>query len=221
MRRAVSPPAFFPPLLEHLLLCCCSFVAFFSPSGYGVVLDPHSVKSLLPFRRWKVAELSCRNQEPVFGESPRSGPATAASPERAVLSGTVDFIPQPKKLNIFFPLWKSKECNQVEETFLLLIKVPANYIYSTIPMGFSLGKPATQVSAMCMDSKVDDHLMRRTEKSKLEPVLFQNTKKIRLEDTNQENFTRNKEISGCLSEKTLGSVVYVKESDGIEMTDVE
>ncbi|KAM7055166.1 uncharacterized protein C2orf15 homolog isoform 1-T2 [Molossus nigricans] len=91
-------------------------------------------------------------------------------------------------------------------------------------MGFSLSKSATQVSAICMDSKVDDHLMRGTEKSKLEPVtrLFQSTKKIRLEDTNQENFTRSKETgTGSLSEKALGSVVYVKESDGIEMTDVE
>ncbi|XP_034514899.1 uncharacterized protein C2orf15 homolog [Ailuropoda melanoleuca] len=91
-------------------------------------------------------------------------------------------------------------------------------------MGFSLSKSATQVSAMHMDSKVDDHLMQGTKKTKLEPVtqLFQNTKKIRLEDTNQEHFTRSKETcSGTLSEKTLGSVVYVKESDGIEMTDVE
>nr|XP_025724572.1 uncharacterized protein C2orf15 homolog [Callorhinus ursinus] len=114
--------------------------------------------------------------------------------------------------------------NQVEETFPLLKEVPAKYIYSTIPMGFSLSKSATQVSAMHMDSKVDDHLMRGTEKSKLEPVtqLFQNTKKIRLEDTNEEHFTRSKAIgSGSLSEKTLGSVVYVKENDGMEMTDVE
>ncbi|XP_054442248.1 uncharacterized protein C2orf15 homolog [Pteronotus mesoamericanus] len=91
-------------------------------------------------------------------------------------------------------------------------------------MGFSLSKSATQVSAMCMDSKVDDHLMQGTEKSKLETVtqLFQNTKKIRLEDTNQENFKRSKETgTGSLSEKALGSVVYVKESDGIEVTDVE
>lgn len=91
-------------------------------------------------------------------------------------------------------------------------------------MGFSVSKSATQLSGMCMDAKVDDHLMQRTEKSKLEPVtqLFQNTKKIRLEDPNQENLTREKETGpGSLSEKALGSVVYVKESDGIEMTDVE
>ncbi|XP_040309939.1 uncharacterized protein C2orf15-like [Herpailurus yagouaroundi] len=91
-------------------------------------------------------------------------------------------------------------------------------------MGFSLSKSATRVSAMRVDSKVDDHLMQGTAKSKLEPVtqLFQNIKKIRLENTSQENFTRSKEIgTGSLSEKTLGSVVYVKENDGIEMTDVE
>lgn len=98
------------------------------------------------------------------------------------------------------------------------------YIYSAVSMGFSFSKSATQVSAMCIDSKVDDHLMQGTEKNKLESVtqLFQNTKKIKLEDTNQENFTRSKETgTGSLSEKTLGSVVCVKKSDGIEVTDVE
>ncbi|XP_060464425.1 uncharacterized protein C2orf15 homolog, partial [Panthera onca] len=96
--------------------------------------------------------------------------------------------------------------------------------YSALSIGFSLSKSATQVSAMRVDSKVDDHLMQGTEKSKLEPVtqLFQTIKKIRLENTSQENFTRSKEIgTGSLSEKILGSVVYVKENDGIEMTDVE
>lgn len=91
-------------------------------------------------------------------------------------------------------------------------------------MGYPLSKSATQVSAMHMDSKVGDHLMRGTEKSKLEPVtqLFQNTKQIRLEDTNQKNSTKRKETgTGSVSEKALGSVVYVKESDGIEMTDME
>ncbi|XP_037383841.1 uncharacterized protein C2orf15 homolog [Talpa occidentalis] len=91
-------------------------------------------------------------------------------------------------------------------------------------MGFSLSKSTTQVSAMHLDSKVDDHLIQGTEKSKLEPVtqLFQNTKKIRLEDTNQEIFTKTKETgTRALSEEDLGSVVYVKECDGIEMTDVE
>lgn len=91
-------------------------------------------------------------------------------------------------------------------------------------MGFSLSKSATQVSAMQMDSKVDDHLMPRTEKSSLEPVtqLFQNTKKIRLEDTNKENFTKIEGTgTGSLSGKAVGSVIYVNESDGTEITDVE
>ncbi|XP_032253251.1 uncharacterized protein C2orf15 homolog [Phoca vitulina] len=204
-------------------------------AGYGTVLDPSSVNSLLPraaFGHWEVVELSCRSQEPVFGESPRSGSAAASSRKRAVLFGFLlewQSECQAKEARIdLFSLHvlkiPDKLSNQVEETFPLLKEVPANYIYSTIPMGFSLSKSATQVSAMHMDSKVDDHLMRGTEKSKLKPVtqLFQNTKKIRLEDTNQEHFTRSKEIgSGSLSEKTLGSVVYVKENDGIEMTDVE
>lgn len=64
-------------------------------------------------------------------------------------------------------------------------------------MGFSVSKSATQVSAMCMDAKVDDHLTQGTERSKLEPVtqLFQNTKKIRLEDTNQENLAEIKRLA--------------------------
>lgn len=74
---------------------------------------------------------------------------------------------------------------------------------------------------MRIDSKVDDHFMRGTEESRLEPVtrLFQNTKKIRLEDTNQGDFTRSKETGmGSLSAKAWSSMTYVKESDGIEMT---
>ncbi|KAM6179692.1 uncharacterized protein C2orf15 homolog [Erethizon dorsatum] len=91
-------------------------------------------------------------------------------------------------------------------------------------MGFPLSKSATRVSTIQMDSKVDDYLTQGTEKSNLEPVtrLFQNTKKIRLEDTNQENFTKLERTgTGSLSEKVVGSVEYVKESDGTEMTDVE
>ncbi|XP_033094890.1 uncharacterized protein C2orf15 homolog isoform X1 [Trachypithecus francoisi] len=105
-----------------------------------------------------------------------------------------------------------------------LIRQNAVYIKSKLSFEEINNSCFCQVSAMHMDSKVDDHLIRGTEKSRLEPTtqLFQNTKKIRLEDTNQENFSR---IEGTgtrsLSEKALGSVVYVKESDGLEMTDVE
>uniref|UniRef100_A0A8I3W8M6 Chromosome 2 open reading frame 15 n=1 Tax=Callithrix jacchus TaxID=9483 RepID=A0A8I3W8M6_CALJA len=118
-----------------------------------------------------------------------------------------------------------RKSNQVEETFPLLKKVPPNYFHicSAILMGFLLSKSATQVSAMRMDSKDDDHLIRGTEKSRLEPMtqLFQNTKKISLEDTN-ENVTRIEGTgTGSLSEKALGSVVYIKGSDGLEVTDVE
>lgn len=65
--------------------------------------------------------------------------------------------------------------------------------------------------------------MQGTEKNKLEPVtwLFQNTKKIRSENINQENFASKETDTGSLSEKILGWVVYVTESDGIKMTDVE
>ncbi|XP_075419332.1 uncharacterized protein C2orf15 homolog [Tenrec ecaudatus] len=90
-------------------------------------------------------------------------------------------------------------------------------------MGFSLSKTATQVSAVLMESKADDHLVPRTEKSKLRPViqLFQITKKIGFEDTGQGNLAREEASTGSLSEKALGSVVYVKESDGVEMIDIE
>ncbi|KAM5227552.1 uncharacterized protein C2orf15 homolog [Ctenodactylus gundi] len=91
-------------------------------------------------------------------------------------------------------------------------------------MGFSLSKSATQVSALQVDSKVDDHLMQGTGKKSLQSVtrLFQNTNKIRLEDTNQENCTKIKGTgTGSLSKEALGSVVYIKESDGTEIIDVE
>ncbi|XP_036603459.1 uncharacterized protein C2orf15 homolog [Trichosurus vulpecula] len=92
-------------------------------------------------------------------------------------------------------------------------------------MGFSLSKSATQVSAIHSDSKVEDHLIRRTEKTSLRPVtqLFQNTRKIRLEDTIQgENFTPNEETgTESHSGKALSPVTYVKERDGLEMIDVE
>ncbi|XP_023573216.1 uncharacterized protein C2orf15 homolog [Octodon degus] len=90
-------------------------------------------------------------------------------------------------------------------------------------MGFPLSK-STRISAIQVDAKVDDHLIQGTEKSSLGPVtrLFQNTKKIRLEDTNQENFTKLEGTgTGSLSEKALVSVEYIKERDGTEMTDVE
>ncbi|XP_020848500.1 uncharacterized protein C2orf15 homolog [Phascolarctos cinereus] len=92
-------------------------------------------------------------------------------------------------------------------------------------MGFSLSKSATQVSAIHSDSKVEDHLIRRTEKTRLRPVtqLFQNTGKIRLEATIQgENFTVIEE-TGTQSHpgKALSPVTYVKERDGLEMIDVE
>lgn len=48
--------------------------------------------------------------------------------------------------------------------------------------------------------------MQGTEKNKLEPVtwLFQNTKKIRSENINQENFASKETDTGSLSEKNLG-----------------
>ncbi|XP_051840666.1 uncharacterized protein C2orf15 homolog [Antechinus flavipes] len=91
-------------------------------------------------------------------------------------------------------------------------------------MGFSLSK-STQVSAIPSDSKVEDHLIQRTKKSRLRPVtpLFQHTRKIRLEDTIQgENFTTNEETgTESHSGKSLSPVTYVKERDGLEMIDVE
>lgn len=59
---------------------------------------------------------------------------------------------------------------RLKKHFHYFKEVPANYIYSAVQMGFSPSKSATQVSTMYMDSKVDDHLMQGTEKSKLELV---------------------------------------------------
>ncbi|XP_017656762.1 uncharacterized protein C2orf15 homolog [Nannospalax galili] len=113
--------------------------------------------------------------------------------------------------------------NQIEETFPQASSNSLG-ICSPVPMGFLLSKASTQISAIQMDSKVDDHLMQETEKNRLEPVtrLFQDTKKIIFEDINQENFTRIEGTdTGSLSLKTLNSVVYVKENDGLVITDLE
>ncbi|XP_040585517.1 uncharacterized protein C2orf15 homolog [Mesocricetus auratus] len=85
-------------------------------------------------------------------------------------------------------------------------------------MGFLLSKASTQTSAVLVNSEVSDHLMQGAEKSGLEPVtrLFQNTNKIKLEDTNQENFTRKEGTN-----TGWNSISYVKENDGLVMTDLE
>lgn len=85
-------------------------------------------------------------------------------------------------------------------------------------MGFLLSKAATHPSALLADSEVNHHLMQGAEKRGLEPVtrLFQNTKKIKLEDTNQENFTRKDGI-----DRGWNGMGYVKENDGLVITDLE
>ncbi|XP_036023264.1 uncharacterized protein C2orf15 homolog isoform X2 [Onychomys torridus] len=85
-------------------------------------------------------------------------------------------------------------------------------------MGFLLSKAATHPSAALVDSEVNNHLMQGAEKHGLEPVtrLFQNTKKIKLEDTDQENFTRKEGI-----DRGWNAMGYVKENDGLVITDLE
>ncbi|XP_016835367.2 uncharacterized protein C2orf15 homolog [Cricetulus griseus] len=85
-------------------------------------------------------------------------------------------------------------------------------------MGFFLSKASTQTTAVLVDSEVNDHLMQRAEKSELEPVtrLFQTTNKIKLEDTSQGNFTRKEG-----TDTGWNSMSFVKENDGLVMTDLE
>ncbi|CAO2607912.1 Uncharacterized protein C2orf15 [Lemmus lemmus] len=85
-------------------------------------------------------------------------------------------------------------------------------------MGVLLSKAASPTSAVLVNSEVNDHLVQGAEKSGLEPVtrLFQNTNKIKLDDTSQEN---------CLREEGTdtrwNSMGYVKENDGLVVTDLE
>lgn len=85
-------------------------------------------------------------------------------------------------------------------------------------MGFLLSKAATHTSEVLVDSGVNDHLVQGAEKNGLEPVtrLFQNTNKIKLEDTSQDNCTR-----GEGTDTGWNSMGYVKENDGLVVTDLE
>lgn len=86
-------------------------------------------------------------------------------------------------------------------------------------MGFLLSKAAaTHTPAEPIDPEADDHLMRGAEKSKAEPVtrLFQDTKKIKLEDINQEHDTRKEG-----ADTRWHSMGFVKENDGLIVTDLE
>lgn len=85
-------------------------------------------------------------------------------------------------------------------------------------MGSLLSKVATRTIAILVDPGVIDHLAQGAEKSGLEPVtrLFQNTNKIKLEDTSQENCVR-----GEGTDTGWNSMGYVKENDGLVVTDLE
>lgn len=81
-----------------------------------------------------------------------------------------------------------------------------------------LSKVATHTIAMLVDLGVIDHLAQGAENSGLDPVtrLFQNTNKIKLEDTSQENCLR-----GEGSDTGWNSMGYVKENDGPVVTNLE
>lgn len=85
-------------------------------------------------------------------------------------------------------------------------------------MGFLLSKAATHTPAGPIDPEANDHLMRGAEKSKAGPVtrLFQDTKKIKLEDINQEHDTRKEG-----ADTQCRSMDFVKENDGLVVTDLE
>lgn len=86
-------------------------------------------------------------------------------------------------------------------------------------MGFLLSKAAaTHTPAGPIDPEANDRLMRGAEKSKAGPVtrLFQDTKKIKLEDINQEHDTRKEG-----ADTQWPSMGFVKENDGLIVTDLE
>ncbi|KAK7828444.1 hypothetical protein U0070_008953 [Myodes glareolus] len=85
-------------------------------------------------------------------------------------------------------------------------------------MGSLLSKVATHTIVMLVDLGVIDHLAQGAEKSALDPVtrLFQNTNKIKLEDTSQENC-----VKGEGTDTGWNSMGCVKENDGLGVTDLE
>uniref|UniRef100_A0A8C3TEZ1 Uncharacterized protein n=1 Tax=Chelydra serpentina TaxID=8475 RepID=A0A8C3TEZ1_CHESE len=94
-------------------------------------------------------------------------------------------------------------------------------------MGFCFSKSNTPVFVLQKDPKVgnvaEDYLRQNTEEIQLgvRTHLFQNTEKIKFDET--ENSIRNNAEThmDSYSDNALHSVTYVKETDGLEMTDVE
>ncbi|XP_034377502.1 uncharacterized protein C2orf15 homolog isoform X2 [Arvicanthis niloticus] len=85
-------------------------------------------------------------------------------------------------------------------------------------MGFLLSKAAIRSPAAPIDPEASDHLTQGAEKSRVEPVtrLFQDTKKIKLEDINQANVTGKEG-----TDPRWSPMGFVKENDGLVMTDLE
>ncbi|EMP27179.1 Putative protein C2orf15 [Chelonia mydas] len=94
-------------------------------------------------------------------------------------------------------------------------------------MGFCFSKSNTPLFVLQNEPKVgnaaEDYLRQITEEIQLgdRTHLFQNTEKIKFEDT--ENSIRNsaETHTDSYSDNALHCVTYVKETDGLEMTDVE
>ncbi|XP_039375729.1 uncharacterized protein C2orf15 homolog [Mauremys reevesii] len=94
-------------------------------------------------------------------------------------------------------------------------------------MGFCFSKSNTPVFVLQNDPKVgnveEDYLRQNSEEIHVDvrTHLFQNTEKIKFEKT--ENGIRNnaETHTDSYSDNALHSVTYVKETDGLEMTDVE
>lgn len=86
-------------------------------------------------------------------------------------------------------------------------------------MGFLLSKAAaTHTPAGPIDPEGNGHLLRGAEKSKAGPVtrIFQDAKKIKLEDIKQEHYTGKE---GADTRRC--SMGFVKENDGLIVTDLE
>ncbi|XP_067416048.1 uncharacterized protein C2orf15 homolog [Emydura macquarii macquarii] len=94
-------------------------------------------------------------------------------------------------------------------------------------MGFCFSKSNTPVLVLQNDPKVgnlaEDYFLQRTEEIQLgtRTHLFQNTEKIKFEETENSIRSNAETHRDSYSDKALHSVTYVKENDALEMTDVE
>ncbi|XP_075776681.1 uncharacterized protein C2orf15 homolog [Pelodiscus sinensis] len=94
-------------------------------------------------------------------------------------------------------------------------------------MGFCFSKSNTPILVLQNDPKMgnttEDYLLQNTQGIQLgtRTALFQNTEKNKFEETENSIRSNEETHTDSYSSNALHSVTYVKENDGLEMTDVE